>query len=227
MIDLQNRDGVYVLRMNGGENRFNWAFLDAINAALDQVERAAQPVALVTIGDGKFYSNGLDLDWMAGPGREQAGACLERVHALLGRMLTFPAITIAALNGHTFAAGAMLALGHDYRLMRSDRGYFCLPEIDIRIPFTKGMSALIQARLPKVTAHEAMTTGRRYGADDAMRASIVHETAIESAVLSSAIALGQRHAGKDPATLAAIKQVAYEDVLAALRASGAHPSFAS
>ena len=139
----------------------------------------------MTIGDGKFYSNGLDLEWMAGPGREQAAACIDRVHALLARMLTFPAITIAALNGHTFAAGAMFALAHDYRVMRSDRGYFCLPEIDIRIPFTKGMSALIKARLSKVTAHEAMVTGRRYGADDAVRASIVHETAVESAVLGA------------------------------------------
>jgi len=32
--------------------------------------------ALVTVGDGKFYSNGLDLEWMAGPGREHGPACV-------------------------------------------------------------------------------------------------------------------------------------------------------
>jgi enoyl-CoA hydratase/carnithine racemase len=108
----------------------------------------------------------------------------------------------------------MLALAHDYRVMRTDRGYFCLPEVDIKIPFTEFMNALIVARLPKVTAHEAMITGKRYAADDALRASIVHEAVPEAEVLARATALAQAHSGKDRATLAAIKKLAYRDVLA-------------
>ena len=51
-----------------------------------------------------------------------------RVHRLFARVLAFPRITVAAINGHAFAGGGMLALAHDFRVMRSDRGYFCLPE---------------------------------------------------------------------------------------------------
>jgi enoyl-CoA hydratase/carnithine racemase len=216
MIDLEVHEGgaVYVLRMKSGENRFNWAFLDALEAVLDRVERAERPAALVTIGEGKFYSNGLDLEWMTGEGKERAGACVDRVEGVLARLLAFPAVTVAALNGHAFAAGAMLALAHDYRVMRTDRGYFCLPEVDIKIPFTEFMNALIVARLPKVTAHEAMITGKRYAAEDALRASIVHEAVPEAEVLARATALAQAHSGKDRATLAAIKKLAYRDVLA-------------
>ena len=47
------------------------------------------------------------------------------------------------------------------RVMRADRGFWCLPEADIDIPFTRGMSALIQARLSPQAAHESMTTARR------------------------------------------------------------------
>jgi enoyl-CoA hydratase/carnithine racemase len=226
MIDMQIQDGIHVLRMTAGENRFNWAFLDALNAALDAVERAPELQALVTVGEGKFYSNGLDLEWMGGPGRQQAAACVERVHALLMRMLTFPTITVAALNGHTFAAGAMLALAHDFRVMRTDRGFFCLPEADIRIPFTEPMAAVIQARLSKATAHEAMTTGKRYTADEALRAAIVQQAAPEAEVLRAAHALAKAHAGKHGSTLATIKKTMYRDVLQTLDAPRSGNPFA-
>ncbi len=82
-------------------------------------------------------------------------------------MLTFPRPTVAALNGHAFAGGGMLALAHDFSVMRADRGYFCLPEADIGIPFTAPMTALIASRIPQPALHEACTTGRRYqGAND-------------------------------------------------------------
>jgi enoyl-CoA hydratase/carnithine racemase len=221
VIDLQQHDGVHVLRMDSGENRFNLDSLDALNAALDQVERDPREGVLVTVGAGKFYSNGLDLEWMSGPGREQALSCVERVHELLGRMLTFPAFTVAALNGHAFAAGAMFALAHDQRVMREGRGYFCLPEVDLRMAFTLPMSALIQARLSKATAHEAMVTGRRYTAEQALAAQIVQRTAAEAEVLPAAIELARAHAGKHGPTLAAIKKTAYREVLAAIDAERA------
>lgn len=212
MFDLQNHDGVYVLRMTNGENRFNPGFIDGFNAALDQVEKAGAH-ALVTTGEGKFYSNGLDLDWMGSAGTEATLAHITRVHDLYKRMLALPLISVCALNGHGFAAGAMLALTHDYRIMRSDRGYYCLPEVDIQIPFTPMMSALIVARLPKLTAHEAMVTGRRYSAEESKAAGIVHEIAAEADVLPNAIALAKKYGGKPSSTLAAIKREAYKHVL--------------
>jgi Delta3-Delta2-enoyl-CoA isomerase len=112
----------------------------------------------------------------------------------------------------------MLALAHDQRVMRADRGFFCLPEIDINIPFTPGMSALIAARLPADTAHESMTTGRRYGGSDAAVAGIVDEAIGEADVLPRAIERAASLAGKNPDTLQTIKQRLYSGPLEALRA---------
>ncbi|WP_163511913.1 enoyl-CoA hydratase-related protein [Fodinicola acaciae] len=211
------RDGeVFVLNLGDGENRFHPDWLVAVDEALDEVEKADGPKALVTTATGKFYSNGLDLDWI-GANFDRIADHLGRVHGLFARLLEFPVPTVAALQGHTFAAGAMIALAHDFRVMRADRGFLCLPEVDIQIPFTPGMSALIQARLTKQTAHRAMTTGRRYGGTDALAAGIVDEVAGEGEVLAKALELARPLAAKAGPTLGAIKAQMYGPTLATLR----------
>ena len=213
---LQRDGDVFVLDLGDGENRFNADSLAAIEAHLDEVQAAPVPRALVTTATGKFWSNGLDLEWMAA-NQELLDDFVPRVHELLARVLELDVPAVAALGGHTFAAGAMLALAHDQRVMRADRGFFCLPEVDIGIPFTHGMNALIAARLSPQTAHESMTTGRRYGGTDAQVAGIVDEAVEADRVLPRAIELAASLAAKNPPTLGAIKRRLYAPALAALR----------
>lgn len=211
---LEYRDRIAVLTLGDDENRFSPDWLDGVNARLDDVEKDAH--GLITTGFGKFYSNGLDLDWLRANG-ERTQWYVGRVQELFSRILTFPLPTVAAVNGHAFAAGCMLAIAHDYRVMREDRGYFCFPEVDINIPFTVGMAALIQAKLLPQTAVTAMTTGHRYGGNEALSAALVDDTATEAAVVDTAAARLQPIIGKDRETLAAIKSTMYANVTAALR----------
>ena len=206
----------FVLDIGDTENRFHPDWLASVNDLLDEVENAEGPRALVTAATGKFFSNGLDLDWLSAH-PDDADQYLAAVHELLARVLALPVITVAALQGHTFAAGAMFSLAHDFRVMRSDRGYWCLPEADLNLPFTVGMSALIQARLTPQTAHQAMTTGRRYGGHDALAAAIVDGTADEHAVRQAAAEIAQPQAAKAGPTLGTIKTRMYAPVLGALR----------
>ncbi len=216
MIELRREGDVHVLRLDDGENRFSPGTLDELERALDALADAPGPRALVTTGTGKFYSNGLDLDWL-GRNTDQWTPYLDRVHGLFARLLTLPMPTVAAVNGHAFAAGGMLALTHDYRVMRADRGYFCLPEVDLGLAFTPGMTALLQARLPVATAHEAMLTGRRYGGEEAAAAGIVHRTAPESEVVAVALALAAPLAAKDGDTVAKIRTGMYGPLIATLQ----------
>lgn len=130
--------------------------------------------------------------------------------------LSLPVIPVAALQGHTFAAGAMLSLAHDFRVMRADRGYWCLPEADINIPFTPGMAALIQSRLTPQTAHEAMVTARRYGGSDATTVGIADQSVTEDAVRSTAVEIAQAQVAKAGDTLGTIKARMYAPALATL-----------
>jgi enoyl-CoA hydratase/carnithine racemase len=215
--ELTRTDDVFVLDLGDTENRFHPDFLAAVDAALSEVEAATGPRALVTAARGKFWSNGLDLDWL-GANPERFAEYGKTVQNLLARVLGLPVPTVAAVQGHVFAAGGMLALAHDVRVMRADRGFFCLPEVDIHIPFTPGMSALIQARLTPQVAHEAMTTGRRYGGTDAAAAGIVDATAAEGEVLGAAVERAAALAGKASPTLGVIKSRMYAPVLALLDA---------
>ena len=207
---------VAVIRMQHEENRFHPEMLAAIDDALDEVEGREGPAAVVITGEGKFFSNGLDLDYLGSAPEGDPAKILVDVHRLFARLLGFPTATIAALNGHVFAAGAMLALACDQRVMREDRGFLCLPEVDLGIPFTPGMNALIAGRLSPATAHEAMLTGRRYGGHDAVDAGIVDAAVAEDAVVSEATARAAELAGKPRDAVAAIKGRLYEDALAAL-----------
>jgi enoyl-CoA hydratase/carnithine racemase len=219
MPTLDRHDTVFVLDLGDTENRFHPDWMTSVNALLDEVEKGDDPRALVTTASGKIWSNGLDLEWlMAHP--EQFAAYTGQVHALFARVLSLPMVTVAALQGHTFAAGAMLSLCHDLRVMRADRGFWCLPEADINIPFSLGMGALIQSRLTPQTAHEAMVTARRFGGVDAYAKQIVDEALPEPEVRERAIALARQHAAKAGPTLQTIKTRMYASVLTALRAEG-------
>ncbi|MFC7673818.1 enoyl-CoA hydratase-related protein [Mycolicibacterium sp. GCM10028919] len=211
---LQYQDTIAVLTLGDDENRFSPDWLDAVDAQLDDVVANAQ--ALITTGVGKFYSNGLDLEWLGANG-DRLQWYVGRVQALFSRILTFPLPTVAAINGHAFGAGSMLAVAHDYRFMRNDRGYFCFPEVDINIPFTPGMAALIQAKLLPQTAVTAMTTGHRYGGEEAHAAGIVDGTAPETELVGAAADRVRPILGKDPGTLGAIKTTMYGAVTDALR----------
>ena len=215
-VRVERHGAVTVVRMDADENRFHPDLLAPLERALDDLERPEGPAALVTVGSGRFYSNGLDLEHMASLRPEGVDEILGRVLRLLARVLVLPVPTVAAVNGHAFAAGAMFALAHDLRIMRRDRGWFCIPEVDLRMPLHPGLLALIRARLPVVTAHEAVALGRRYPAEEAWRAGAVQQVAEEEEVLPAAIALAGELAAKAHPVMGALKRALHAEVLRAL-----------
>lgn len=212
MPSLQRDGEVAILNIGDDENRFSPEWLEAMHARLDEIEALGTPAALVTIADGKFWSNGLDLDWLMSHA-ERAEWYVDTVQRLFSRVLTMRMPTVAAIQGHCFAAGGLLAMAHDWRVMRVDRGFFCLPEVDLNLPFPPGMDALLRAKLSPATALESMTTGRRYGGDDALSAGIVTAAVPEAEVLRAAIELVRPLASKTSANLSVIKATMFKEAV--------------
>merc|ERR1712039_645012 len=82
---------------------------------------------------------------------------------LLSRILTLKVPTVAALNGHFTAAGAMLGLAFDVRVMPSDgKGLFFVPGIDIGLVYSAGMTELMKAKMPQPIWRDVLCFGQRY-----------------------------------------------------------------
>lgn len=215
MPELRHEDGVFVLDLGDGENRFTPDWMKRVHSLLDTVTDHPEPAALVTTGRGKFFSNGLDLEWLTEHG-DRLVPYVADVQVLLARLLTLPVPTVAAVNGHAFGAGAMLAIAHDFRVMRADRGYFCFPEVDIHLPFAPGMAALVQSKLTPAAAVASMTTGRRFGGAAARDLGLVDDVADETGLVQAAAERVRQLAGKDRATLGTIKSTMYAATVTAL-----------
>ena len=182
MIDLTRSGDVFTLTMAAGENRWNTTFVRAFKQALDEVEASEGAAALVTTSSSeKFFSNGLDLDWVQNPTAHPDGGerpvFAPEFMTLMSRIITFPLPTIAAVNGHAFGAGFMLALCHDVRIMRADRGFLCANEMQLGMAIPQPELALFRHKLPLNVFFETVQLARRWAGPDALAAGIVQETA--------------------------------------------------
>lgn len=164
--------GIFVLSLDRNENVVNPDFVGALSASINIVECASHPKALVIIGRGKFFSNGLDLKFMLST-PQGTSPLIESFWRLLGRILVMDCRTVAAINGHAFGAGLFLALACDYRLMRTKRGFVNFPELNLGMRLAKGFAEISKAKLSPETLRDGVLTGRRYGSTEAIRTGLV------------------------------------------------------
>jgi enoyl-CoA hydratase/carnithine racemase len=216
MTVLEQRGSVFIATLDRDENVIDPPFVERFNAVLDEVAAESGSRTLVTTGSDRFFSTGLALQYVKALDTHELNAFLSTVDHLLGRLVAAPFVTVAAINGHCIAAGALLALAHDYRVMRADRGFFALPSVDVGIPFTRGMTALISRKVPPPWSDDLAISGDRFGGREASSRHVVHRAVPEDAVVPMAIEIAERHSRKDAETLGTIKQRLYHDVLEAL-----------
>ena len=191
MIDLQREGEVFVLTMDDDENRWNTTFVRAFSKALDEVESSEGAASLVTTSSSaKFFSNGLDLEWRMSEGEHRGGdrdAFGAEFMTLMGRIITLPVPSIAAINGHAFGAGFMCALCHDIRFMREDRGFACANEVEIGMVIPNPELALFRHKLPMNTFFETVQLARRWTGPDAVASGVAQQAHPLDSLLENAM----------------------------------------
>lgn len=213
MTSLTREGDVFVLDISDtpdGDHRFTFERIAALDAALTEVEASEGPAALVVTAQGKFFSNGLVPELFADDSYTPA------YQALIARFLVTEVPVVGALNGHNYAGGLLFTLSFDERYAREDRGFHCLPEAAIKVPFTKGLAALVMARLAPQVAHRAMTLAQRFDGPAALAAGIVDGVAPETELVAVATARAAELAPLRGPVLGLIKQARYAGVVEAL-----------
>jgi len=208
---------VAVVSLNDGENRFNPEFLEAFLRVLDTIEQETEARTLVVRAtDEKIFCNGIDLNWIApllkSGEKEPIKAFLFKLNDLFKRILLYPMPTIAAITGHAFAGGAILACAFDFRFMRTDRGFFCFPEVDLNIPFLPGMIALIKKAIPMYKFEEMQYTGRRLTGQECEAHHIVMKACHINDLMNEALAFAKT-LDKQRMIIREMKKRLYKDII--------------
>lgn len=190
LIEFTCQQGVAILAMNTAENRHNPEFLTEFNQHLDDIEADKQIKSIIlTSANEKSWSLGIDLEWMSQPSNSPAiiANFMTEVTALLKRIVTFPMPVIAALNGHSFGNGAVLACACDFRFMKSDKGFFCFPEVDVLVPFFPSMFPLINKAIPQAFFNRLAMSGQRVGAQALLDNNVIEEMFENEAALQAGV----------------------------------------
>jgi enoyl-CoA hydratase/carnithine racemase len=204
VIEWKIVETVGVITMNNGENRHNPDFIRAILTAFDEIERdPGISSVVIASSDPKNWSQGIDLVWMTDAmARNDLPAIREFMYGLnriFKRILLYPMPVIAAINGHAFGDGTIMACACDFRFMKADRGFFCFPEIDINIPFLPGMMAIVRKAMPGYKFQELVLSGKRAGAVDLEAGHVIVKACEnEEALMREALAFAKTFNKKRP-----------------------------
>ncbi|XP_062168016.1 enoyl-CoA delta isomerase 2, peroxisomal-like [Alnus glutinosa] len=201
MCTLEKRGNLFILTLIGDdEHRLSPAVIDSLLSALSQAKsQAIRGSALVTTAHGRFFSNGFDLAWAQAAGsssaaRDRLHHMVESFRPVVAAFLSLPMPTVAAVSGHAAAAGFLLALSHDYILMRRDRAVLYMSEVDLGLTFPDYFTALMRSRIGSVSARrDILLGGRKLKGDEAVTMGIVESAhdGVES-VVEAAVSRGEQ-----------------------------------
>ena len=208
-ISYEISGGVAVATMRRGKsNPLNHALVRELLTAVD--EAAADPAvrAFVLASDRpRFFSPGFDVTEVFTYNRDQIGLFLNQFALLMDHLQWMPKPTVAALSGHTYAGGALVALCADFRVMADEPTYgFALTEVNIGVRLPASVFLLLSTAAGVPLARRSFLTGDAIRPAEGLAAGLFHALHPEGEVRAQGMALATYLATKPPATYAAIKE---------------------
>jgi enoyl-CoA hydratase len=176
------------------------AMAEAIAAADDEGARA-----LVLTGAGDAFIAGADIAYMQELSTAEAQEWGELGHAVANALESFPAPTIAAVNGYAFGGGCEMAIACDLRVA-SESALIGNTEIDLGIIPGWGATQRLPHLVGDETARRLIFLGERLNAESAAEIGLVGAVVPDEELVETVAELADRLASKPAFAMRAAKQ---------------------
>jgi methylglutaconyl-CoA hydratase len=208
-VELVSHNRVTTLTLNRPDKRnaLSFQLLDELTQALDEVERSAAQVMILT-GAGKAFCAGMDLEelkTLTGKSHAENVADSRKMAQIFRRLYDFPKPTIAAVNGAAIAGGTGLATMCDFTLAVPEAkfGY-----TEVRIGFVPAIvSSILVWQVGHKLARDLLLTGRIFDAAEAYRLGLVNELVEPEQLMNRAGELAMQLMENSPTSLRLTKKL--------------------
>jgi 3,2-trans-enoyl-CoA isomerase len=206
-LTLDREEGILVITMARGKaNALNCEMVEELQQALNHARADDRTHGVVlTSGAPKMFCGGFDVQEVFGYAPDKLTRYIARFIRLFDTIRHLPKPTIAGINGHCYAGGAILALACDELIMAEGDFQFALNEVSLGVVLPARMVQALAAVVPGPTARQMFLEGHAWRSQEAEHHGIVEELVPLGNVRHRALTMTRQLASKPPRAFAAHK----------------------
>ncbi|XP_054286553.1 enoyl-CoA delta isomerase 1, mitochondrial-like [Macrosteles quadrilineatus] len=181
-VDVNLKTGVAVVSMQRlPVNSLNLELLEALGRTFDELEKNKCRGMILTSESPTVFSAGLDIMEMYKPDPARVKQFWTTLQNTWMKLYGSSFPTVAAINGQSPAGGCLLALSCEYRVMVGGKNVIGLNETKLGIIAPKWFMDCMRNVIGERQAELALTLGKLFPADDALKVGLVDELATDKA----------------------------------------------
>jgi len=213
MLETLEHGPILELRMNRPPaNALSSAMIAALETGVSEAT-TGEARAVVISGQPGMFSAGLDVPSLLQLDRDGIHRAWSDFFSLLATITHSPVPVVAALTGHAPAGGAVISLFCDYRVMAEGSFVIGLNETEVGVTLPAVLFKALARQVGASHAERLGVAGMLVSGDEAFRIGLVDELVAIDEVVPRALARCERMLAMPPATMAATRQIAREDLV--------------
>jgi enoyl-CoA hydratase/carnithine racemase len=186
----REHDGIALIHLNRPPaNSYNRAFLDDLNAAVDEVRWDGDLHGAVVVSDlaPRFFSAGADVNNFASSTQEQRVMTVLHAQEILLKIERTPKIFVAVISGHALGGGLEIALACDFRFAAEGEFRIGLPEVTLGLLPGNGGTQRLTRLVGRTRALDMMITNQQVNSARALEIGLVERVFPVDQVVQEAV----------------------------------------